>query len=217
EQTAALQPVDPVETAAARPLPEPEPEPEPEQTPTPKQTPRPTPDPKPKPKARSDPRAAAQPTPTSETVSQSNRIRSEQTAADAARNRSGFGDADRGAERAASGRGSQSSAGDGSGTGSGNDEGISNYYGRLATWLARHKRYPAQARRLRQEGTVKVTFTITSSGRVVSKRIVQSSGHALLDREVEAMLERASPLPRIPTSLGRKRLTITVPVAFALR
>jgi protein TonB len=101
--------------------------------------------------------------------------------------------------------------------GSGGDASAKNYYGRLATWLARHKRYPAQARRLGQEGTVKVTFTISQSGRVLSKRITQSGGHALLDREVEAMLERASPLPRIPSSLGRSSLTITLPVAFALR
>jgi hypothetical protein len=31
------------------------------------------------------------------------------------------------------------------------------------------------------------------------------------------MLDRASPLPRIPTSLGRTSITITLPVAFNLR
>jgi protein TonB len=31
------------------------------------------------------------------------------------------------------------------------------------------------------------------------------------------MLERASPLPRIPASLGRSRLTITLPITFSLR
>lgn len=92
-----------------------------------------------------------------------------------------------------------------------------NYYGRLATWLARHKRYPAQARRLGQEGTVKVTFTVSRSGRVLAQRITQSSGHSLLDREAQAMLERASPLPRIPANLDRDSLTISLPVAFALR
>ncbi|NBC47452.1 MAG: TonB family protein [Gammaproteobacteria bacterium] len=92
-----------------------------------------------------------------------------------------------------------------------------NYYGRLATWLARHKRYPLQARRLGQEGTVKVTFTVSRSGRVLAKHITQSSGHPLLDREAQAMLDRASPLPRIPASLGRDSLTISLPVAFGLR
>jgi protein TonB len=70
---------------------------------------------------------------------------------------------------------------------------------------------------LRQEGTVKITFTIASNGRVVSKRISKSSGHALLDREVQDMLDRASPLPRIPSNLNRSSITITLPVAFNLR
>ena len=115
-----------------------------------------------------------------------------------------------------SGKGGSGKSGSGTGT-KGDDASASNYYGRLATWLARHKRYPIQARRLRQEGRVKVTFTIASDGRVTAKRIAQSSGHELLDREVQAMLDRASPLPRIPPSLGRSSLTITLPVAFNLR
>jgi len=124
------------------------------------------------------------------------------------RHRAGAGDGD--------GNRSDGAAGTG-GSGSGSEASASNYYGRLATWLARHKRYPIQARRLRQEGVVKVTFTIASNGRVVSKQITQSSGHDLLDQEVQAMLKRASPLPRIPSSLGRSSLTVTLPVAFNLR
>lgn len=143
----------------------------------------------------------------------------------ASRERSGIGEGDA-AQPNAAGTGGNHSDSSGSGSsgsgksGSGGSDGqasTNNYYGRIATWLARHKRYPTQARRLRQEGTVKVTFTITRSGRVVSQRIVQSSGYELLDKEVQAMLERASPLPRIPSSLGRSNLTITLPVAFALR
>lgn len=101
--------------------------------------------------------------------------------------------------------------------GSGCGSSLSLYKGRLATWLARHERYPTQARRLRQEGTVQVTITVDHNGRVISKRIIQSSGHELLDREAQAMLERASPLPRLPACLGGSSLTITLPVDFDLR
>jgi protein TonB len=64
---------------------------------------------------------------------------------------------------------------------------------------------------------VRVTFTIDRNGRVLSKRIVASSGHAALDKEVEAMLRRASPMPKIPRELGRSTLTVTLPVVFTLR
>jgi len=105
-------------------------------------------------------------------------------------------------------------AGPGDGTG---DRGLANYYGRLAAWLHRHKRYPREARQRRLEGLVVVSFTIDRRGRLLSHRLVNSSGHRALDREVEAMLARASPLPAFPASLDRPRLTIRVPINFTLR
>lgn len=105
----------------------------------------------------------------------------------------------------------------GRGTAPGSAKSPSSYHGQLAAWLNRHKRYPPAARRNRQTGTVRVTFTIDRNGRVLSKRIVASSGHAALDNEVEAMLRRASPMPKIPQELGRSTLTVTLPVVFNLR
>jgi protein TonB len=104
--------------------------------------------------------------------------------------------------------------GQGAGTGAG---GARNYYGQLAAWLNRHKRYPSRARRMRQQGTVQVRFTIDRNGRVVSHQVIASSGHPLLDQEAAAMLERASPMPRMPPTLAHQRLTITLPIAFNLR
>ena len=91
------------------------------------------------------------------------------------------------------------------------------YARQIAAWINRHKRYPRRAQRLGQQGTTKVRFTIDPQGHVRSCRIVQSSGHALLDREVEELLRRADPLPAIPTALARTELTLTVPIRFSLR
>ncbi|MEM9081912.1 MAG: energy transducer TonB, partial [Verrucomicrobiota bacterium] len=41
--------------------------------------------------------------------------------------------------------------------------------------------YPSSARRAGHQGTTRVTFTVTSSGKVTSARIVASSGHRSLD------------------------------------
>lgn len=226
EQSATLQPVAAVETAVAKPLPEPEPEqklePQAETQSKPKSTSasessrvEPKQRPKPATAQPNDTKAATERMGRASEALQSANLQGQERAEDkAARGRPGVGEADGEQPAGANGYGK---GGSGSEGGGGGQASTSNYYGRLATWLARHKRYPVQARRLRQEGTAKVTFTITRSGRVVSKRIVQSSGYELLDQEVQAMLERASPLPRIPSSLGRSRLTITLPVAFALR
>ncbi|MGF1525802.1 MAG: energy transducer TonB [Candidatus Competibacterales bacterium] len=63
----------------------------------------------------------------------------------------------------------------------------------------------------------KLQFVVDHRGQVLSYRIVESSGHRRLDEAVEGLLRRASPLPAMPTALGRDPLTVVVPIAFYLR
>ncbi len=91
------------------------------------------------------------------------------------------------------------------------------YFSRLRAWLERHKKYPRNARLRRQEGTVTVRFTVQPSGRLQSYAIERGSGFTLLDREALAMLQRASPLPAIPESVGHDSLELVLPVSFYLR
>ena len=130
---------------------------------------------------------------------------------------SGRGSAQKRGARKGKGAGKGKGKGKSAGKRKGGGKRAANYYGHLAAHLNRHKRYPSQARRKRAQGMVKVSFTIDRRGRVVSQRIVRSSGHAALDREVRAMLKRASPLPRIPAEMNRGSLTITLPIVFNLR
>ena len=47
--------------------------------------------------------------------------------------------------------------------------------------------------------------------------LLASSGHAALDEETLALLERASPLPPPPPELGSATFEIAVPVQYRLR
>lgn len=93
---------------------------------------------------------------------------------------------------------------------------MSNYLGQIAARLQRQKRYPEEARRNGVRGTVSISFTINSSGRVTGSRLVGSSGVAALDKEARAMLSRASPFPPIPEGMGRSSISITVPIRFSM-
>ncbi len=104
----------------------------------------------------------------------------------------------------------------GIGSGRGRGTGGSDYGSRLAAWLNKHKRYPRRAQELGQQGTVKIRFTIDATGKVLSSHLLQSSGSMLLDREVRALVYRASPMPPIPKNLARTKLTVTVPIRFSL-
>jgi periplasmic protein TonB len=85
----------------------------------------------------------------------------------------------------------------------------------LAAHLARYKRYPPEAEARHSTGTVRLSFTMDRSGRVVSRHIVGSSGSAALDQEALSMVERAQPLP-VPPNMAEPRETLTVPIRFSL-
>ncbi|MEQ9518595.1 MAG: TonB family protein [Parvibaculum sp.] len=84
----------------------------------------------------------------------------------------------------------------------------------VSDWIARHKRYPRAAARRGLEGRGEVTFIVTRAGNITQLEISGSTGFAVLDRELKAMLERASPLPSFPASIPQAQLEIKLPVRF---
>jgi protein TonB len=87
----------------------------------------------------------------------------------------------------------------------------------LVKHLQQYKRYPTEAQSHSEQGVVLLGFSVDRNGRVLAHRIVHSSGHADLDDEVTAMIERAQPLPAFPPSMTQPRLDLTVPIRFSLR
>jgi periplasmic protein TonB len=83
--------------------------------------------------------------------------------------------------------------------------------------LQRLKRYPGGARERGEVGVALATFSVDRDGHVLARKIVHSSGHADLDNEALAMIERAQPFPAFPPSMTRKEISLTVPVRFDLR
>ena len=70
--------------------------------------------------------------------------------------------------------------------------------------LQQYKRYPQSAQTSGEQGVVLLGFSVDRNGRVLEHRIVQSSGHADLDNEVMAMIERAQPLPAFPAGMTQR-------------
>jgi periplasmic protein TonB len=87
----------------------------------------------------------------------------------------------------------------------------------LLKHLQQFKRYPRAAQSQGEQGVVLLAFSVDRNGRVLAHRIVQSSGHADLDDEVTAMIERAQPLPAFPASMTQTKIDLTVPIRFSLR
>jgi protein TonB len=83
--------------------------------------------------------------------------------------------------------------------------------GALMAHLNRHKRFPPGAT---GAGVATVAFTIDRSGRVLSSRLVRSSGDAALDAETVSLPRRASPVPAPPPNVGGGSITLAVPIRF---
>lgn len=94
--------------------------------------------------------------------------------------------------------------------------GTSNWSGLVLGRLEQFRRYPAEARRARQEGVCYVRFTIDRQGHVLASSLDRTSGYALLDREAVALVRRADPLPAPPAEIEGETISLTVPVEFFL-
>ena len=92
---------------------------------------------------------------------------------------------------------------------------LSSWHGRVMAHLNRRKRYPSGGGR----GRTLVHFVIDRSGRVLSSRLVRSSGSRTLDSAAVALARRASPLPAPPSDVkrGLSRISLTVPIDYTRR
>jgi protein TonB len=87
----------------------------------------------------------------------------------------------------------------------------------IVAMLERNKRFPSEARARGEQGVVVLAFTIDREGRVLSRRIVTSSGSAALDQETLALVQRAQPFPVPPDEIVGRELSFTVPIRFSIR
>jgi periplasmic protein TonB len=94
---------------------------------------------------------------------------------------------------------------------------IARWESTLTAHLEHFKRYPSDARARGEQGIATVAFTIDHEGRLVTSRIVRSSGSATLDEETLAMLTRAQPMPRPPDYILDSELSFVVPVRFNIK
>ncbi len=72
--------------------------------------------------------------------------------------------------------------------------------------------YPIVARRMKWQGTVVVSFVVLEDGRVKDIKIVNSSGHSVLDKNVIAAIKEVQPFPPPPADAE-----FTMPIKYTLK
>jgi len=94
---------------------------------------------------------------------------------------------------------------------------VASYNQMVAAHLQRFKQYPPAAKAAGQQGTSRLSFSLSRSGQVLSSRLGGSSGHAALDAETLAMVRRAQPFPAFPPDLKQASMSFSVPIQFSVR
>jgi protein TonB len=94
---------------------------------------------------------------------------------------------------------------------------LASYRQMVAAHLQRFKQYPSAAKSAGQQGTSRVSFTLSRSGGVLSVSLGGSSGHSQLDAETLAMVRRAQPFPAFPADIKQSSMPFNAPVAFYIR
>lgn len=192
--------------SAVTPAPAPQvaPEPLPPQKPTP---PRPKP---PKPAAATAPPkptvAQVPPTPQPQQQAQAPATGSQGASAAANSDAQGVGGRGRGSEGpglAAVGNGARNGPGD-------------DYLDAVRRWVNGFRKYPDQAVKQKQEGTVGLGFKFARDGTVLDAWIEKSSGFPLLDQAALAMIRAASPIPKVPDQYKGETLTLVMPENFRI-
>lgn len=108
--------------------------------------------------------------------------------------------------------------GEGVGPGGGEEGALEAYVGELSRQVARERRYPAQARRLGLEGTVRVRLRLRRDGTLAGPpEVAGPAGVGLLEAEALRMVEAAAPFAPLPEVLPGSEREFVIPVRFALR
>ena len=82
----------------------------------------------------------------------------------------------------------------------------------LARRIQKFHRYPKAAHR--ERGEARIAFSIDGDGRLLTERLIGSSGNEILDRDAIALIAKAAPFPPPPTGSPPEFRQITAPIRY---
>lgn len=91
------------------------------------------------------------------------------------------------------------------------------YLAELQRAIARHQRFPDDARRRNKTGTATLSFLVQGDGSIRQVRVAKSSGDANLDAAAVEAMQRLNRFKPIPPTIGRQSWSLRVPIRFDLR
>jgi len=82
--------------------------------------------------------------------------------------------------------------------------------------ILRRWKYPAEARRYLIEGKLMALFSLVNEGDMIQVKIIETSGHEILDKEAIRAIRAAAPFPPFPENIPLRRLNIKASFVYRL-
>lgn len=95
-------------------------------------------------------------------------------------------------------------------------ESILRYQDSVKQKIQEKRRYPRWALRLGQEGAVRISFNLLSSGEIKDVCLLGPSGIDELDAEAMDAVKRASPFLPFPAGFGKRELQFEIDIVFRI-
>ncbi len=90
------------------------------------------------------------------------------------------------------------------------------YRRKLNRLIAQKKTYPRKAKRMGQQGVVRVSFTVLANGKIKNIRIGKSSGSSSLDKATKKLIKKISGLLPFSKSIQRKQWQFHINIKYKL-
>ncbi len=86
----------------------------------------------------------------------------------------------------------------------------------LSKEFDKHKEYPATARRLKQEGSVRIQFTVAKDGSISGAVVAKACPYSSLNESALAAVQAVSRFKPIPEILEKNTWKMEIPIKYNL-
>jgi protein TonB len=93
---------------------------------------------------------------------------------------------------------------------------VNTYAAEVARLLNAQKTYPEVARRMRQQGRVRLQFTLNRDGTVLAVAVLENSPHEILNEAARSLIERIHQFKPFPDDVKAAKMVFTVPLEYTM-
>lgn len=90
------------------------------------------------------------------------------------------------------------------------------YISKIAWTLNQKKEYPDLARRMRQQGKLKVRFILERDGRILNAEVIEQSNYESLNQAAKKLLTEIKSFEPFPQEVTDQQWAVTVPIEYIM-